>query len=174
MSKCNMFFAFGVFLFVVAGPAEGTLVSFESDALSTWSPAGAVISEGLSSLGPASVTISAESLSKFTITTTATNESGFVWTGYRLMLDPAEPATFVPGSAGSTKFGTVDEVDDWTLEFWAPLEVLPGQVVTMQFDVSIPDGGAYTFTLTQEPIPEPSTVAILSLGALPLLLRKRN
>jgi hypothetical protein len=47
-------------------------------------------------------------------------------------------------------------------------------VVTLQFDISIPDGVPFTFTLTQNPIPEPATAALLGLGALLLLARRKK
>lgn len=153
--------------------AQAGLVSFYSDAVSTWSPSGAVVTQGLSSLTLSDVIITAEAESSFTITTTATNESGFTWTGYILSLDQQGDATFVEGTAGSTKFETVEYPDLWTVEFWAPKEVLPGQVVTLQFEINIPDPGPYTFTLAQKPIPEPMTITILGFGSL-FLLRKRR
>lgn len=153
--------------------AQGGLVSFSSDAVSTWSPSGAVVTLGFSSLDVADVTITAEAESTFTITTTATNESGFTWTSYILSLDRQGDAIFVEGTAGSTKFETVEYPDLWTIEFWAPKAVLPGQVVTLQFEISIPNSVPYTFTLAQQPIPEPTTIAILGLGSL-FLLRKRK
>jgi hypothetical protein len=154
--------------------AQAGLVSFYSDAVSTWSPSSAVLTQGISSLAGADIIITAEAKSTFTITTTATNESGFTWTGYILSLDRQGDATFVEGTAGSTKFETVEYPDLWTVEFWAPKEVLPGQVVTLQFDINIPDSGPYTFTLAQNPIPEPMTIAILGLGSLYLLRKRRG
>ncbi len=166
--------------FILLGPvilfnsaAQAWLVNFHSDAVSTWSPSGAVLTHGISSLTPDDIIITAEAKSTFTITTTATNESGFTWTGYIISLDRQGDATFVEGSAGSTKFETVEYPDPWTIEFWAPKAVLPGQVVTLQFEISIPDSGPYTFTLAQKPIPEPMTITILGFGGL-LLLRKRR
>ncbi len=157
-----------------SGAAQAGLISFHSDAVSTWSPSGAVVSHGFSSLAVADVSITAEAQSTFTITTTATNESGFTWTGYTLSLDPQGDATFIEGTAGSTKFETVEYPDPWTIEFWAPKAVLPGQVVTLQFEISIPDSVPYTFTLAQQPIPEPTTIAILGLGFLFLLLKRKG
>lgn len=174
MSKCRVLLISTAMVVLFSGPAHGSLVSFSSDAVSSWSPSGAVISLGLSSTELARVNITAESHSTFTVTSTVTNETSVTWIGYEVTLDPTEAAKFVSGSAGSTKFGTINEIDDWTLEFWAPLEVLPTQVVTLQFDVYIPDGGPYTFSLTQNPIPEPATVALLGLGGLLLVVRKKH
>lgn len=173
MSKCRVVLTSIMAVALFGSLAHGSLIGFSSDALSSWSPSGAIILQGISSLESSDLTISAESHSSFTISSTVTNETSVTWIGYRLTLDPTEDATFVSGSAGSTKFGTVNEIDDWTLEFWAPAEVLPSQVVTLQFDVHIPDNGPYTFSLTQNPIPEPATIALLGLGSLALVVRRK-
>ena len=151
--------------------AEGVLVSFVSDGVSTWSPSGVVMTQSIANGGSAGVTMTAEAHSTFTINTTTTNESGITWTGYLLSLDPLGSATFVEGSAGSTKFDMIVYPDPHTIEFWEPQVVLPGQVVALQFDVSIPDDGTYTFTLTQSPIPEPASILLLGLGGL--MLRRK-
>lgn len=173
MSKHALVFILVGLVAFFSSAAQAELISFDSDAVSTWSPSGAVVTQGFSSLDVADVEITAEAESTFTITTTATNESGFTWTGYILSLDRQGDAVFVGGTAGSTKFETVEYPDLWTIEFWAPKAVLPGQVVTLQFEISIPDSVPYTFTLAQQPIPEPTTIAILGLGSL-FLLRKRK
>lgn len=162
-----------VLVLSLSASASAELVSFEADALSNWSPSGAAFAQAMGAAG-SSVTMTAESHSKFTVTSTVTNEEGFTWTGYLLELNPAEAATFVNGSAGSTKFSTVTYPDDWTVVFAAPQEVAVGQVVTLQFDVYIPDGGPYTFSLTQTPIPEPATFALLGLGSLVFLAKRRR
>ncbi len=154
--------------------AQAGLVSFSADATSSWSDSGAVVSQNISTIFPLQLTMSAQANSKFTITTTTTNESSIIWDRYILTLDPQGDATFAQKDAGSTKFKTVDYVSAYRLEFLAPDEVLPGQVVTLQFDISIPDGVPSTFTLTQYPIPEPATAALLGLGALLLLARRKK
>ncbi|MHC4173084.1 MAG: hypothetical protein ACYTBX_01990 [Planctomycetota bacterium] len=173
MSRYTIVFILVGLVVFFSSAAQAGLISFNSDAVSTWSPSGAVVTQGIFSLTPDDVIITAEAKSTFTITTTATNESGITWTGYILSLDPQGDATFVEGSAGSTRFETVEYPDLWTIEFWAPREVLPGQVVTLQFEIYIPDPGPYTFTLAQKAIPEPMTITILGLGSL-FLLRKRR
>ncbi len=154
--------------------AQAGLVSFSADAISSWSDSGAVVSQNISTTFPLELTMSAQANSKFTITTTTTNESSIIWDRYILTLDPQGDATFAQQNAGSTKFKTVDYVSLYRLEFLAPDEVLPGQVVTLQFDISIPDGVPFTFTLTQNPIPEPATAALLGLGALLILGRRKK
>lgn len=110
----------------------------------------------------------------FTIFKVVINESEIPWIGYILTLDPAESATFVPDTASSTVFETVNYLNLLTLEFLAPRFVLPGKSVGFQFDIHIPGPGPFTFSLTQQPIPEPASVALLGLGALVLLTRKRK
>jgi hypothetical protein len=117
--------------------------------------------------------LNAEAHSTFNVQITTTNESDFTWTGYVLSLDPEGEATFVEDTASSTKFNTVLYQDAWTLEFEAPQAVSIGEVVTLEFDISIPDGHSYTFELTQTPIPEPATFILLGFGGA-LLFYTRN
>jgi hypothetical protein len=62
--------------------------------------------------------------------------------------------------------------DAWTIEFWAPEIVLPGEAVTLEFGISIPDDGPYSFTLTQTPIPEPATAILLTFGVAFLVYKR--
>ena len=173
MSKSIIRIVCVVLVLSLSATVQAELVSFEADTLSNWSPSGAAFAQAMGSAG-AVLTMTAESHSTFTVTSTVTNEEGFTWTGYLLELDPTEAATFVNGSAGSTKFENVSYPDDWTITFQAPQEVAVGQVVTMQFDIFIPDDGTYKFSLTQTPIPEPATFALLGLGSLVLLRRRKR
>lgn len=173
MSKCTVLFALVGVLIFFNSVAEGKLVGISSDAASTWSPSGAELMQSIYSLAPVGLTMSTEVQLTFNVTTTTTNQSGFIWTGYILFLDPQGDATFVEGTAASTKFNTALYPDAWTIEFRAPQEVLPGEVVTLEFDISIPDDELYTFALTQQPIPEPATMVLLGFGAA-LLLYKRT
>ncbi|MBN2270932.1 MAG: PEP-CTERM sorting domain-containing protein [Sedimentisphaerales bacterium] len=173
MGKCKVFLA-AIVVVLFNSMAHGELVSFVTDEVSSWSPSGAVISLGLPSVRPTDVTIQAESHSTFTITSTVTNETSVTWIGYEVTLDPTEAATFVPGWAGSTRFLTVNQIDDWTIRFLAPNDVPPGELVTLQFKIDIPDDGPYTFSLTQHPIPEPATVALLGLGGLALVMARKH
>jgi len=83
MSKCKVFTTSLVAIVLLSSAAQGSLVSFSCDAVSSWSPSGAVISMGLSSTALAHTGITAESHSTFTVTSTVTNESSVTWTGYR-------------------------------------------------------------------------------------------
>jgi hypothetical protein len=152
--------------------AEGKLVSLSSDVLSTWSPSDVGFTRSICTSAPDDITINAEGRSTFTMTSTTTNKGSFNWTGYILLLDPQGDATFVEGTATSTKFNTALYPDAWTIEFQAPREVLPGEAVTLQFEISIPDNEHYTYTLTQKPIPEPATFVLLGMGGALLLYKK--
>ncbi|MHC4509800.1 MAG: hypothetical protein ACYTAO_12705 [Planctomycetota bacterium] len=174
MSKRIVFLAFLAGHVLLGGPALGGLISFSSSEASTWSPNGAEISQGFSVVEPLLVDITAEAQSDFGITATISNQSDITWTGYVLSLDSQGEATFVQGTAGSTVFGTTLYPDLWTIEFWAPEPVPPGEAVTLNFDINIPDNGPYSFTLTQNPIPEPATVFFLALGAALLLGQPRK
>jgi len=153
--------------------AQGSLVSYcgtESGQSSNYAASSLDISQYV----PAKLTVNSEAGLSLTITTTITNESSIIWTGYILALNPTGNATFVEGTAGSTKFGTVLYPDPYTIEFWQPEPVLPGQAVTFQFDIDISGPAPHIFTLSQNPIPESATVILLSLGALALLLRRKR
>lgn len=107
----------------------------------------------------------------FTVIKTITNTTGTTWTGYDLEL--LSTGTFVDGTAGSTKFGTYSFSDDFKiLHFYAPQPVLENQAVTLQVDINIPTSGLFNFTMAQHPIPEPSTLLLLVLGAV-MVRRKR-
>ncbi|UCG57614.1 MAG: PEP-CTERM sorting domain-containing protein [Phycisphaerales bacterium] len=160
MSRCRVAFAlFGAVIFLTSS-VHGSLVSLSSD----------VASEGAD---PGLVVIGEDEVSP-TFTITTANYSDITWTGYILTLDPEGEVTFVEGSGGSTDFGTVEYPDAWTIEFWAPEEVPPGEFVTFEFKVNVPDPGDYSFAVTQNPIPEPVTAALLGLGGLALLMRRRR
>ena len=174
MRKCM-----AAIILVVATPflnstSHGSLVSYYSNDVSECFTNGAVSCLHISEIAPVEMTIDAESDLIFTLTTTVTNQSDITWTGYVLTLDPEGSATFVEGTAGSTKFGTVVHPDPWTVEFWQPEPVLPGQVVTLQFDIEVSGPAPHIFTLTQNPIPEPATAVLLGLGVLALLLRRKR
>jgi len=156
---------------LLSGAAQANLVAI-CDAVSTQSQSVAIVAQGSSTSAPVELTMSTEANSTFIITTT--NESDIIWTGYFVELDRTGAATFVEGTAGSTRFGTIEYPDLWTIEFWAPEEVPPGDVVTLQFDVSLPDSAAHTFTLTHTAIPEPATAILLGLGAVVLLARRKK
>lgn len=155
MRKCTVAFTLVGVVTFFSGVTQGALVNLSSGS-------GATVE----------LTKSSEVILPITITTT--NETSITWTGYILTLDPAGDTTFVEGSGQSTDFKTALYPDLRTIEFWEPDEVPPGEVVTLEFKVNIPDGAPYTFALTHNPIPEPATAMLLSLGALALLVRRKR
>ena len=156
------------------GIAQAKLVSFSSDAVYTWSESGVVISQYISSPVPSDILMKAQASSEFTITSMTLNETDFIWTGYILELEQGGAPTFVTDSGRSTWFKTALYPNQWKIEFRAP-EVVPiGEVVTLQFKIAFPDSAPYTFTLTQYPVPEPATFALLGLGTAVLLAQRKR
>ena len=131
-------------------------------------------------LGPDVAELSGETdsdLTSFTVIGRATNSTATTWTGYTLTLyDLVSKATFVNGSAGAvgSKLQTVAYLDSTTIEFSGDDPVLDGHLLQFQFDILVPTAGAFELTLTQNPIPEPATIALLGLGSLALLRRRKR
>jgi len=153
--------------------ARGSIVSYYSGSASTLSSDGTENSADIPEYVPSEPSINSEVDITFTITTTVTNQSDIIWTGYILTLDPAGNAIFVEGTGESTKFEIIDYPDSWTIEFWEPQPVLPDEAVTLQFDINISGPAPHTFTLSHNPIPEPATAALLGLGVLVILTRRK-
>ena len=148
---------------------EASLVSFICDVPFICSESGVVIFPHIDSLASFDITITAQANSEFTITTKTSNETNFIWTGYIFELEQGGKATFVAGIGTSDYFQKALYPNDQKIEFQAPDPVPIGEVVTLQFMMAFVDGSPYTFTLTQYPVPEPATFALLGLGAVALL-----
>jgi hypothetical protein len=111
----------------------------------------------------------------FTVVKTIQNNSCYTWTSYILTLSGGAGATFVDGSAsaGGNKLQTVNYLHAAAIEFKGANPVAPGELLTLSFDINVPTCGLFNFTLTQEPIPEPATIGLLSLGGLALFRKRR-
>jgi hypothetical protein len=138
------------------------------------------ITETFVELGPDVAELSGETDSAsttFSVIKKITNDTGITWTAYTLTLyDPMGEASFVEGSAGAvgSKFQTVAYPDATTIEFSGDDPVLDGHLVQLQLDIVIPTAGVFELTLTQNPVPEPATIALFGLGALMLLRRGKR
>lgn len=103
------------------------------------------------------------------------NSSGMVWIGYNVTLS-GSGVNFVANSATSDKF-TVASQDNFNIVYTQPQQIWPGQFVTIEFDINVATLGDFGFTLTQSPdmveVPEPFTVALLGLGSLVFLSRRK-
>ncbi len=112
----------------------------------------------------------------FTVVKTIQNTSGIAWTSYILSLSGGTGATFVAGSAsaGGKKLQTVDYIHPAAIKFSGANPVKNGELLTLSFDINVPTSGLFNFSLTQEPVPEPATMALLGLGSLGLFCRRRG
>jgi hypothetical protein len=112
----------------------------------------------------------------FTVVKTIQNTSGINWTSYILSLSGGGGATFVSGSAsaGGNKLQTVNYIHPAAIKFSGPNAVKNGDLLTLSFDINVPTSGLFNFSLTQEPVPEPATMALLGLGSLGLFCRRRG
>ncbi len=176
MSKCKKFLAAMTVVLSFSSMARGTLTSFAADAPYIFTPTGAIIMLEVPSFTPSSVTVSATADAPFLVMLVASNNTALSWMACTLVSDLAGVAEFVPGSGQSTDFQNITDIDKWTMRFEAPSEVPPGEFVTLEFGLKIPDTGSVTFTqtLTPVPVPEPATVALLGLGALALVTTRKH
>ncbi len=99
------------------------------------------------------------------------NSSGVTWDAYRITLSGVD-VTFW-GTAASSHFESAT-VTATEIYFTAPNPVPSGETVTFDFDVLVGVNGLFDFTLFQEPIPEPATLALVAAGVSGLMLVRRR
>lgn len=162
----------------VPGAAPFTVNSNSSDWNFDYSGPTLTLNQVISSVIPENTMMGGETDSDpiFTVITTIENDSGVAWTGYILTLSGTGLPTFVEGSAGAGggKFQTVEYPHAAAIVFSGDNPVLNGEMLTLQFDICVPTTGLFDFTLTQHPVPEPTTMGLLSLGSLVLYRRRKK
>ena len=108
-----------------------------------------------------------------TMTKAVLNDNGSDWTAYTLTLGPFDGlplnATFVSGSSDLLPIANVTP----TQITFSGGTVLIGETLNMSFVVNVPTVGDFGFGLHQLAIPEPATMALLGLGSL-LAIRRRK
>ncbi|MHC4743716.1 MAG: PEP-CTERM sorting domain-containing protein [Planctomycetota bacterium] len=170
MSKCKVVLVPVVVFSLFTCSVQASLVDIDAGVTTAWKPTGGVITADYG-LGSDKIP---KTDSEFSVSSTPTNDTSFTWTAYILELDPTELATFVPGSGSSSVFTNVSDIDAWTMRFDAPAAVLPGESVKFTMQISVSGPSPHTFSLTHTPIPEPATVALLGIGALALVVRRKT
>ena len=191
MSKCTILFTSMAVVVLLSGAAKAELVNFTANVPFEWTPSGYVLLQDVLSSMPSVITMNAEfasppgvhttngSSTTVHVTLNAVNNLGWTWTGYLMELnsDPAYSAKFVDGSASSDAFGVPDSGNDYNLEWHEGAGVvLAGNSTKFDFDLilSISGTGSTNYSLTQTPIPEPAMVALLGLGTVVLLARRKR
>jgi len=116
------------------------------------------------------------------ITKNIDNDSGFTWTGFDISLswmggstvnlitaasgDFPNPVTLDPGCT----FGGAADTSPCVVHFTGGAGVPDGGSASFFFSFDIL--GDFNFTITQTPIPEPTTLCMLTLGGLALIRRR--
>ncbi len=116
--------------------------------------------------------------SSLTIVENITNRTGVALTGYKFYLAGTHLyySEIVPGSIQVTGDPEVREEKHVRFELAWSEPIPPDGAFTIKFDVFNyqPTQGYWGFAMAQSPVPEPSTIALFSLGGLALLRRRSS
>lgn len=129
------------------------------------------------------MTIEADTDPNVRIVKTLDNDTNFAWTDFHIDLIPQPglgPIVVNPASVDSDRFSDVMVMNnpDGSANIWwfsnfglgdTPVQI--GEYVTLDFTFNIP--GTVAFKMRQTPTPEPAGLALLTLGGLALIRRKR-
>lgn len=134
------------------------------------------LGENISQLGDDDVIMSGETTVDpiFHVVKTVINSSDYAWDSYELTLAISENNGGAGGFVNSPQSSVFTSASlTSTSIVYSGSSVGIGDSVVLEFDVEVSSTGLFSFCLTQNPIPEPMTVAILGLGGIFLIRRKR-
>lgn len=132
------------------------------------------INEAMHAVGPDAVAMSGgtDGDPVFHVEKSILNDSGIHWTGYTLTLDGGSGAEFT-NTATSTDFDP-PTVTPLEIAYSGGTGVADGETVVLEFDIMVPGlTPSFSFTLTQNPVPEPAMVVLLGAGSVLVFRRRR-